>query len=231
VNSAHLQQQQLAEGASYAEAFAHLYLGALSITNEGADWVITAGELANGDIEPLHAVIAMLPVVSASTIKILNASGDVVKVIPADEVAKIKAGGYAEAAAQSARKSRLARLFGHNEYKVVDATKFAKAKKGLLEFYKKHGGPGIVYVDDAVLRGRNGALDTMDGTIHISKTLRDKYPHLVEGTILEELQHFHQLKSRGWFGRTLTQAEHDLLEYEVIQRLLRSGLEIFGLAD
>ncbi|MEZ6119638.1 MAG: hypothetical protein R3C28_24155 [Pirellulaceae bacterium] len=71
------------------------------------------------------------------------------------------------------------------------------------------------------------ASNTETGAIQISKGLRDKYPHLVEGTILEELQHFHQLKQNGGGGRTLTQAEHNLLEAQVVRRLLRSGLEIF----
>jgi len=126
-----------------------------------------------------------------------------------------------------APRSGLSRLFGRNEYKVVDDVLAGKVKNGLLDFYNKNGGRGIRYVDDALLTGRNGALNTKTGEILISKGLRDKYPHLLEGTILEELQHFHQLKARGWFGRSLTQAEHDLLESEVVRRLLRSGLEIF----
>ncbi len=79
-----------------------------------------------------------------------------------------------------------------------------------------------------MLEGRNGAMNNLTGEIWISKGLRDKYPHLVEGTIIKELQHFHQVKVRGWFGRELTGAEHNLLEAEVVRRLLRSGLEILN---
>jgi hypothetical protein len=118
------------------------------------------------------------------------------------------------------------RLFGHNEYKVVDEVLAGKVKSGLLDFFNKNGGKGIRYVDDALLEGRNGAMNNLTGEIWISKGLRDKYPHLVEGTIMEELQHFHQVTARGWFGRILTDAEHNLLEAEVVRRLLRSGLQI-----
>jgi hypothetical protein len=122
--------------------------------------------------------------------------------------------------------NRLSRLFGHNEYKVIDEVLAGKVRKGLKDFFDRNGGAGISYVDDALLEGRNGAFNTVTGEIWISRELRDRYPHLVEGTIMEELQHFHQLKTRGWFGRELTQAEHDLLEYEVVERQLRSGLAI-----
>ncbi len=119
-------------------------------------------------------------------------------------------------------------LLGHQEYKVVNQSLFGKVKSGLMDFYGKHGGGPIQYVDDAVIGGRNGMINTKTGEIFISKSLRDKYPDLVEGTILEELMHFHQLKQRGWFGRSLTEAENVLLENEVVRRLLRSGLQVFN---
>lgn len=68
----------------------------------------------------------------------------------------------------------------------------------------------------------------MTGNIQISKGLRDKYPHLVDGTLLEELQHFHQLKTQGLYRKTLTKAQNDALEANVVDRLLKSGLEIFN---
>jgi predicted RecA/RadA family phage recombinase len=153
----------------------------------------------------------------------LNA--ELAKATSVDEVARI-INNATHKGSVSVVGASLSKLFGHNEYVVADAAKAAKVKSGLMDFYKKHGGVDVIYVDDALLLGRNGSLDTTNGDIWISKGLRDKYPGLVEGTIMEELQHFHQLKSRGWFGRELTKAEHDLLERDVVQRLLRSGLTI-----
>lgn len=45
--------------------------------------------------------------------------------------------------------------------------------------------------------------------------------------MMEELHHFHQLYTKGWLGRSLTEEEHTVLESEVVRRLIKSGLEIF----
>jgi len=50
---------------------------------------------------------------------------------------------------------------------------------------------------------------------------------LHDGYLMEELQHFHQLHNRRWLGRILTPVEKQLIEDEVVGRLLKSGLEIF----
>ena len=117
------------------------------------------------------------------------------------------------------------RLCGHTEYVVVNPGLADRVKVGLTSFYQRHGGGVIQFVDDSILKGANGDIDPLTGVIRISKSLRDKWPHLLQGTILEELQHFHQLVSRGWLGRVITKGESCLLEDGVVRRLLRSGLD------
>ena len=57
--------------------------------------------------------------------------------------------------------------------------------------------------------------------------VRLRFSHLADGLLVEELHHFHQLRSRGWLGRGLTWAEKQLLEAEVTQRMRRSGFREF----
>jgi len=122
-------------------------------------------------------------------------------------------------------------LFGHNEYIVRDRDKVEKVKQGLLDFYYMHADkPRIRCVDNLTVGGRKGTavIDTETGLIQLDRSLLDpKWRHLHDGYLLEELHHFHQLYTRGWLGRPLTEAEHELIENEVVRRLLKSGLEIF----
>ena len=121
------------------------------------------------------------------------------------------------------------RLFGHNEYVVVDSAHAAKVRQGLEAYYKQRAprGATIKWVDN-VPGGRNGYFDTVTGEIRLStELLAPQYRHLAEGVLIEELQHFHQVQSRGWFGRKLTSTENMLLEKEVVQRIQRSGFKIF----
>jgi hypothetical protein len=121
------------------------------------------------------------------------------------------------------------RLFGHNEYVVGDAALAARVKQGLEAYYKRHAPKGatIRWVDN-VPGGRNGYIDTVTGDIRLSKDLlTPKYRHLADGVLVEELQHFQQLHSRGWIGRNLTAAENALLEQEVVRRMQCSGFRIF----
>jgi hypothetical protein len=74
----------------------------------------------------------------------------------------------------------------------------------------------------------NGYLDTVSGKILLSKDLlTPKYERIADGALVEELHHFHQVRSRGWLGRELTDDEIALLEREVVRRMLRSGFRIF----
>jgi hypothetical protein len=120
------------------------------------------------------------------------------------------------------------KLFGSNEYAVADAAKAAKVRQALEAYYKENAPPGasIKWVDN-VPGGRNGLINTQTGEILLSNELRTQFPHLAEGTLVEELQHFHQLQARGWLGRNVTGAEEALLEQEVVQRMQRSGFKIF----
>lgn len=52
--------------------------------------------------------------------------------------------------------------------------------------------------------------------------------HPVAHPVLEELFHFKQLKDRGWFGRNLRDADRDVLESEVYDFMINSGLELFS---
>ena len=137
-----------------------------------------------------------------------------------------------EEVAMQARKATAAdaekALFGHNEYVVADTAKAGKVKESLEAFYKAKApkGASIKWVDN-VPGGRNGLINTETGEILLSKDLLIKYPQLADGVLVEELQHFHQLQSRGWIGRALTAEENALLEKEVVQRMQRSGFKIF----
>ena len=127
------------------------------------------------------------------------------------------------------RSSAPSRLFGHNEYVVADAAHAARVRQGLEAYYRQHAPPGatIRWVDN-LPGGRNGALNTRTGVIELSNDLlTPQYRHLADGVLMEELQHFHQLQSRGWIGRNLTAAEQALIEREVVQRIERSGFRIF----
>jgi hypothetical protein len=121
-------------------------------------------------------------------------------------------------------------LFGHNEYVVADAAHATRVRQGLEAYYRRHAPPGatIRWVDN-VPGGRNGFLDAVTGDIRLSSDVLSRYPHLADGLVMEELQHFHQLQSRGWIGRNLTGAENALIEHEVVKRIQRSGFRIFGL--
>ena len=78
------------------------------------------------------------------------------------------------------------------------------------------------------LEVENGSFDTVTGDIRLSNDpLTPQYQHLADGVLVEELQHFHQLQSRGWVGRHLTAAEITLIEQEVVQRIQRSGFRIY----
>lgn len=131
-------------------------------------------------------------------------------------------------AVNKAALAKTRQLFGHNEYVVVDPAKAAKVRESLEKFYKANAPKGatIRWVDN-VPNGRKGMIDTITGDILLDKDLLARYPHLADGVLVEELQHFHQLKSRGWFGRALDEAENKLMEDEVVERIRRSGFEIF----
>jgi hypothetical protein len=122
-------------------------------------------------------------------------------------------------------------LAGHNEYVIADAAKAARVKEVLMGFFTRNSpNPVIKWVRDLVVDGvkRDAVLDTVTGEILIEEALKDaKYAHLVEGYLIEELQHFHQVFTKGLFGRALTAAEQSLLESEVVQRILKSGFQIF----
>ncbi|MFO0967461.1 MAG: hypothetical protein U0793_18030 [Gemmataceae bacterium] len=120
------------------------------------------------------------------------------------------------------------RLFGHNEYEVANAAQAARVRRALEAYYNQYAPPGatIRWVDN-VPGGRNGFLDTVTGDIRLSNDLLINYPHWAEGLLMEELQHFHQLQSRGWIGRALTDTEEALIELQVVRRMRRSGFRIF----
>lgn len=123
-------------------------------------------------------------------------------------------------------------MFGHNEYKVAKDALASRVKKQLSEYYFKHAdNAAIDYVDNLMADGvlRTAFIDTVTGRIILDKALLDpKWKHLHDGYLMEELQHFRQLHNRGWLGRILSAAEHDLVESEVVRRLLKSGLAIFN---
>jgi hypothetical protein len=108
----------------------------------------------------------------------------------------------------------------------------SRVKKQLTEYYFKHAdNAAIDYVDNLMADGvrRTAFIDTVTGRIKLDKSLLDpKWSHLHDGYLMEELQHFHQLHSRGWLGRILSPAENILIENEVVRRLLKSGLAIFN---
>jgi hypothetical protein len=208
-----------AEAGYKAEVLQQIVLTYASVLDV-VDIALTMEDLANTNLtwreKALVAVIAAVPFINARGVRaahFVDNSGNLIK-SKVDEALQ---------AIENAPKGGLNRLFGHNEYIVTDAAKLAQTKSGLMDYFLKHGSGQIEYVDDLA----GAVIDTRNGVIQISKAIRDKYPHLLDGYLMEELQHFHQLHSRGWLGHTLTQAEHDILEHEVIRRLLKSGLEIF----
>ena len=113
---------------------------------------------------------------------------------------------------------------GVQEYEVVDPAKAAATRAKLEAHWRANAKePVIEYVE-----GLEGAqIDTTTGRIRVSKEVAERFPHLEEGYIMEELQHFQQLTERGWLGRELTQAEVVELEAEVVGRILESGFATF----
>jgi hypothetical protein len=66
------------------EASVDAYLGILSITNEGLDWVITVDEIGKGNY---WAAAGFLPIVAGGTIKVVDKAGEVVHIAPKATVA------------------------------------------------------------------------------------------------------------------------------------------------
>ncbi|HLN27889.1 MAG TPA: hypothetical protein VK395_09100, partial [Gemmataceae bacterium] len=118
------------------------------------------------------------------------------------------------------------RLLGHNEYAVSDAAKGAKTKQALLDYYKKYAkNPSIEPVE-----GMAGAqIDTVSGKIKIGREVLDKYPHLADGYLVEELRHFQVLQQQKMVGRVLTAAEAAALEKDIVDFMARpeSGFKVF----
>jgi hypothetical protein len=131
--------------------------------------------------------------------------------------------GAGEAAANVAGHART--LFGHSEYVVKDAALASRVKQGLLTFWKKNAkGATLQFVEDSKMIG-DARIDSVTGNIQIRASLQTKYPHLVEGYVMEELHHFHQLKQKGLFGKELTAAQNKAIEDEVVRRIEKSGFE------
>ncbi len=78
-NQAELAKFWYRKAGEAVEAGVDAYLGILSITNEGLDWVITVDEIAKGNY---WAAVGFLPVVTGGTIKVVDKAGEVVRVAP-----------------------------------------------------------------------------------------------------------------------------------------------------
>jgi hypothetical protein len=126
--------------------------------------------------------------------------------------------------------SRTGRLFGREEYIVIDPIKAEKVKQELLSFYiktmkAKNKTPSIRVVD-----GMYGAqIDTVTGEIWISRQVIENYPHLKDGYLVEELHHFKVLCDMKLFGKKLTQTQAAMVEKEIVKFMTskESGFKIF----
>lgn len=122
-------------------------------------------------------------------------------------------------------------LAGHNEYVIVDAAKAASTKQELLAFFTKNSpNPKIRWIENLVVDGvkKDAVLNTETGEILMEAALKQpKWEHLVEGYLMEELQHFKQVFDRGLLGQVLPDALQAELESEVVGLILDSGFRIF----
>jgi RHS repeat-associated protein len=116
------------------------------------------------------------------------------------------------------------KLLGHTEYIIGDADKALQSQRELLEFYAANAdNPGIDIVEGLI---PNGTIDTVSGRISISGDLIDRFPHLVDGVINEELWHFKQLYDGGLYGKTVSPKVSARFEAEIVDAMLGSGFRI-----
>ena len=169
-------QNAFEAGARNAQALEELVLTYASVIDV-TDFGLALNSLMDKDIpvktKLLIAVLAALPIVQGQMAKPASKIANTLF----DKTRKLIDGKLDDLIELARAPSRgLSRLFGHNEYKVVDEVLAGKVKKGLLDFYNRNGGPGNRYVDDALLNGRNGALNTKIGEILIARSFGINFP-------------------------------------------------------
>jgi hypothetical protein len=115
------------------------------------------------------------------------------------------------------------KLFGSSEYIIGDANSAMQTQSDLLRNYVANApNPSINIVDDLT---ENGNIDTISGQINLSSDLVENYPHLIDGTLTEELFHFQQLQSYGLIGGPVTDAQSQAMESEVVNLMLNAGFQ------
>lgn len=127
--------------------------------------------------------------------------------------------GYLAAQKAAANRGRTT-LAGHFEYVIADGGRATQVQNALVRYYNRHAdNPGI-----DIVQGLGGArIDTVSARIQLGSDVVERFPHLIDGYVTEELFHFHQIHTRGILGRELIGNEGRVLEDEVVGRMLRSG--------
>jgi len=63
----------------------------------------------------------------------------------------------------------------------------------------------------------------VDGSIKVSREIAEKYPYVAYGCIVGKLHYSHQVWTHGWYGVELTAEQRQIIEDEVVDRMLKSG--------
>ncbi len=117
------------------------------------------------------------------------------------------------------------KLFGSSEYVIGDANTAMSTQNSLLRNYAANApNPGIDIVEGLT---QNAHIDTVSGRISLSSDLVQNYPNLIDGTVTEELFHFQQLQANGLLGCSVTAAQAQTMESEVVNLMLNSGFKTF----
>jgi hypothetical protein len=129
---------------------------------------------------------------------------------------------------------------GGFEYIVKNVDLMFKTKNEWTDFFLKNKPPRakVTFTDISSLPGMsglhaNGYIDPKTGNIFIDRDFAERFPHLLDGAIMEELYHFKQFVRDGYIGMDIADINAidpgylNSIEAEAANVLKGAGLEVF----